>query len=88
MLAGYLVRRTVDALTAGRTFDDQQLDAAIADPDGPYARLNQTILAALNARERQAVQAWLANPNSVTEMQRSLLQRLRKFALLPPGVEV
>ena len=88
MLASYLARQTVDALAAGRMFDDQQLAAAIDDPDGPYERLNQAILVALNARERQAVQAWLADPNSVTPTQRSMLQRLAKYALLPLAVEV
>jgi len=88
MLASYLVRRTVDALAAGSSLDEQQLKAIITDPDGPYVRLNQAILAALNARERQAVQAWLQDPNAVTDGQRELLLRLRKFALLPPGVEI
>ncbi|MGH8454021.1 MAG: hypothetical protein ACRESW_05670 [Nevskiales bacterium] len=88
MLASHLMRQVVDALADGRSVDDAERSALIADPDGPYARLNQSILAALTARERQAVQAWLADPVAVTEPQRALLQRLRKFALLPPGIEI
>ena len=86
MLAGCLARRLVEARAHGAGFGPTQMEEIIADPDGPFAQLHQAILAALNARERQALQAWLADPRSVTEAQGVLLRRLGKFALLPPGV--
>ncbi len=88
LLASHLMRQCVVAMAAGQPVSDAQRAALITDPDGPYARLNQSILAALTARERQAVLAWMTDPASVTESQRALLQRLRKFALLPPGIDL
>lgn len=88
MLASHLMRQLVDTLAAGGQIGEAQQLALAGDEDGPYARLNRSILAALNARENQAVQAWMADPDAVTEAQRLLLLRLRKFALLPPGVQL
>jgi AAA domain len=87
MLASHLACQMVQALATDASFE-QQLRTTISDPDGPFVRLNQAILAALNAREQQAVQTWLTDPNAVTDVQRALLQRLRKFALLPPSVTI
>lgn len=88
LLASHLMHQLVQAWSTGRVLDEAACLALITEPDGPAERLNQSILAALAARELQAVQAWSSDPGSLTDGQRTQLQRLRKFALLPPGIDV
>lgn len=88
LLAGALMRRAFEAAKTGQALDEAQALALLADPDGPVTRLNESLQTALSARERQAIATFINDPDSLTEAQTALLQRLRKFALLPPGLSL
>lgn len=87
MVASRLTRKLIEASAEGRAFGLAECQSLVEDPDGPVAQLTRSILTMMNAVERQALTTAVEKPKTLTDAQRHLLYRLRKYALLPLGVD-